>query len=110
MGLWNLWVPAKLARTYAQDYFYVYEWLISSFGIVDYLNPILRTSLFCILLFCLTLLYSFYLLILDITLFYLLQITDELKEQHPHWPWSSLLPHTPLSNTDYAYIAVESGR
>ena len=36
--------------------------------------------------------------------------TDELKAKHPHWPWPILLPHTPLSNTDYAYIAVESGR
>ena len=36
--------------------------------------------------------------------------TDELKAKHPHWPWPILLPHIPLSNTDYAYIAVESGR
>jgi hypothetical protein len=37
-------------------------------------------------------------------------LLEELKEKHPDWPWSTLLPHTPLSNTDYAFIAIESGR
>ena len=35
---------------------------------------------------------------------------EELKEKHPNWPWALLLPHTALSNTDYAFIAIESGR
>jgi hypothetical protein len=37
-------------------------------------------------------------------------LLEELKEKHPHWPWALLLPHTALTNTDYAFIAIESGR
>ena len=42
-------------------------------------------------------------------IFYFL-LLEELKEKHPNWPWALLLPHTALSNTDYAFIAIESGR
>jgi hypothetical protein len=34
-----------------------------------------------------------------------------LRAAHPSWPWPSLLPHgVGLSHTDYAFLAVESGR
>jgi hypothetical protein len=38
-------------------------------------------------------------------------LASELKEKHPTWDWDRLMPHREaLSNTDYAFIAIESGR
>ena len=35
----------------------------------------------------------------------------ELLEKHPNWDWNSILPHyEALTNLDYAYIAIETGK
>jgi alkylation response protein AidB-like acyl-CoA dehydrogenase len=39
-------------------------------------------------------------------------LVNDLKAHHPDWPWErEILPHAAgLSNVDYAYLAIESGR
>ena len=38
-------------------------------------------------------------------------IVEDLKMKHPDWPWNDILPHKfGISNLDYAYIAMETGR
>lgn len=90
-GLWNLWMPSTLAGEILEGHafvpFYVYLFLYS---LVSNIYPL-----------------SFFSSIFQFFIFLLL---EELQEKHPNWPWALLLPHIALSNTDYAFIAIESGR
>lgn len=38
-------------------------------------------------------------------------LVETLRSKHSHWPWERILPHgRGLSHSDYAYIAIETGR
>lgn len=38
-------------------------------------------------------------------------MVETLRGKHTHWPWDRILPHGKgLSHSDYAYIAIETGR